>query len=139
MNKSEIEKLLPHRDAMLLLDELLCGEDGTAHGKYTVRGDEWFLRGHFPGNPVVPGVIQCEMAAQTCAALLSGKISGRTPLYTGIDKVRFRRIVRPGDTICFDCALTRERDPFFNAHGEAYVDGELCMSGEFSFMLKEND
>lgn len=135
MNRKEIEKIIPHREPMLLIDELIAVDDVTAHGTYTVRGDEWFLQGHFPDNPVVPGVIQCEMAAQTCAALLAGKISGRTPLYTGIDKVRFRRIVKPGDTIHFDCKLTRERDPFYFAKGEAYVDGELCMSGEFSFML----
>lgn len=139
MNRKEIEQIIPHREPMLLIDELITSEDGKAQGSYTIRGDEWFLQGHYPGNPVVPGVIQCEMAAQTCAALLAGKIAGRTPLYTGIDKVRFRRVVKPGETLRFDCTLTRERDPFYFARGEAYVDGELCMSGEFSFMLSSSN
>ena len=70
MNREEIKGLLPHREPMLLVDELELGQDGTAHGKYRVRGDEFFLQGHFPGNPVVPGVILCEIMAQSCALLV---------------------------------------------------------------------
>ena len=69
MNKEEIKEFLPHREPMLLLDEVVV-EEGRAIGKYTVKGDEFFLQGHFPGNPIVPGVIHCEMIAQTAVALL---------------------------------------------------------------------
>lgn len=68
MNQEELMKILPHRRSMLLVEEATV-EDGKAHGKYHVRGDEWFLDGHFDDNPVVPGVILCEMLAQSaCAA-----------------------------------------------------------------------
>ena len=70
MNKEEIKKILPHREPMLLVDEVEL-IDGVAHGKCHIRGDEYFLQGHFPGNPVVPGVIQCEMMAQSACVLLA--------------------------------------------------------------------
>ena len=71
--------------------------DHTAVGHYTVRGDEWFLQGHFPGNPVVPGVVLCEMMGQTCCVLLADKIGGSTPYFTGINQVKFRNPVHPGE------------------------------------------
>ena len=86
MNREEIMKLLPHRDHMLLLDDAE-NSDGIAVGHYTVRGDEFFLKGHFPGNPIVPGVILCEILAQSACVLLGNAVSeGRTPVYTGLQK-----------------------------------------------------
>ena len=77
MNKEEIKKILPHREPMLLVDEVEL-IDGVAHGKCHIKGDEYFLQGHFPGNPVVPGVIQCEMMAQSACVLLA---SGAADFY----------------------------------------------------------
>ena len=74
MKVQDLEKILPHRKPMLLLDEAKVDESGKAIGIYNVKGDEFFLQGHFPGNPVVPGVILCEMMAQPCAVLFSKSI-----------------------------------------------------------------
>lgn len=140
MNKTELEGLLPHRPPMLLLDEaeVVEGPDGPeAHGRITITGDEFFVRGHFPGNPVVPGVIQCEMLAQNCCVLLADDpaAKGATPYYTSLDKVRFRHPVVPGDTVELVCRLTRARGPFRFAEGTASVDGKVCCRAEMSFAL----
>lgn len=135
MNKEEIMKLLPHRDNMLLLDDAE-NIDGTAVAHYTVRGDEFFLKGHFPGNPIVPGVILCEILAQSACVLLEGELTdGKLPVYTGLDKVKFRNPVKPGDTLETRCTVTRTRVPFYFCRGELTVNGKLCVSAEFSFAV----
>ena len=137
MNREEIMQILPHRGSMLLLDEVWLGEDGVAHGKYHARGDEWFFDGHFPGNPVMPGVVQCEIVAQASCMLFQEALKEKIALYAGIDKVRFRRMVRPGDTLELRSELIRQKLNVLVVRGEARVDGELCMSGELSFILTQ--
>jgi len=135
MNKDEIMSILPHRGNMLLIDEVTM-EGGKSRGKYTVSGDEWFLDGHFPGNPVVPGVILCEILAQSACALLVGETSaGATPFFTGITSARFKSPVRPGDVIETECEITKSKQPFYFASGELHVGGKLCLRAEFSFAL----
>lgn len=135
MNQEEIKHILPHRDNMLLLTEV-AQEGGFAHGKYLVRGDEWFLQGHFPGNPVVPGVILCEILAQSACILLAEQMAaGRTPMYTGLNNVRFKSPVRPGDTFETKCRIVRSKGPFYFAEGQGYVGGRLCLTAEFSFAI----
>lgn len=137
MKRDDLKKILPHREPMLLLDEAEV-IDGVAHGRITITGDEFFVQGHFPGNPVVPGVILCEMLAQNCCVLMGDGLSGQdnvTPFYTSLDKVRFKHPVRPGDTVELTCQITRHRGPFYFASGEARVGDVLCVTAEMSFAL----
>ncbi len=141
MNQQEIMKILPHRDNMLLIDEAEV-VDGKAIGKKYITGDEWFLKGHFPGNPVVPGVIQCEILAQSTCVLLANEMNGEefTPLYTGLDNVRFKNQVKPGDTFTTECEIIKQRGPFYFASGKGFVDGKLCIKADFSFaIIKKED
>ena len=137
MNREEIQNILPHRNSMLLLDEAWLSEAGEACGSYAVRGDEWFFDGHFPGNPVMPGVVQCEIIAQASCLLFADALRGKTAYYAGIDKVRFRRMVRPGDVLETRSSILRSKLNMYVVKGEARVNGELCASGEFSFIIPE--
>ena len=135
MDREEIMQILPHRADMLLVDSV-TEENGEALGQYHVRGDEFFLRGHFPGNPIVPGVILCEILAQSACILLKDQMTdGRLPVYTGLNNVKFRSPVKPGDTIGTRCRIKRARHPFYFAEGTVTVDGRLCVSAEFSFAI----
>jgi len=135
MNREELMKILPHRDDMLLLDDANnC--NGIATGHYTVRGDEHFLKGHFPGNPIVPGVILCEILAQSACVLMKDSLKeGQLPVYTGLNNVKFRSPVKPGDTVETKCEITRVKHPFYFAKGTVCVKDRLCVSADFSFAV----
>lgn len=139
MNKEEIKQFLPHREPMLLIEEAYVDENGKGHSKYTIKEDEFFTRGHFPGNPVVPGVIQCEIMAQSCAILVKDEIPGNMTLYAGLDKVRFKTPVKPGDVCEVTCQLTYRRDSatgkLFFCTAKLEVNGKLCCKGELTFAL----
>lgn len=135
MNREEIMTILPHRDNMLLLDDVE-NKDGTAVGHYTVRGDEFFLKGHFPDNPIVPGVILCEILAQSACVLIQDAMrEGKLPVYTGLNNVKFRSPVKPGDTVETQCHIKRAKHPFYFAEGSVSVDERLCVSAEFPFAI----
>lgn len=135
MNREEIKQIIPHREPMLLVDEAELIDENSAKGKYTVKGDEWFLQGHFPGNPVVPGVILCEIMAQTCSVILADKVKGKTPYFTGLNNVKFRNQVKPGDVLEIEGRITRMRGNFCFGEATGSVDGKVCVSAEFSFAI----
>jgi 3-hydroxyacyl-[acyl-carrier-protein] dehydratase len=119
---------------MLLIDEV--ERDGnTSVGRCFIRGDEFFLRGHFPNNPVVPGVILCEMMGQSACLLVEREDGGETwtPYFTGMNHVKFKRKVHPGDNVEFRTELIKRKDAFYFIRGEGYVGEKLCVSAELSF------
>ena len=137
MNREEIKQFLPHREPMLLVDWTEGNADGI-RATYHVTGEEWFLRGHFPGFPVVPGVITCEIMAQSCTLILGEQLKGKTPFYAGLDKVRFKHMVRPGDTIEVTAKPISIRGSLYVIGAEAKVDGKLACKGELTFYLMDN-
>jgi len=134
MNREEIKNILPHREPMLLVDDTELIDD-TAVGSYTVRGDEFFLQGHFPGNPVVPGVILCEMMAQSACLLIQTDEGKFTPYFTGLNNVKFKEKVKPGDTVTFKSQKTAQKGPFYFIKGNGYINEKLCVTGDLSFAV----
>jgi 3-hydroxyacyl-[acyl-carrier-protein] dehydratase len=137
--RDEIERILPHREPFLLLDEVLELEPGArVVARKTVRADEWYLAGHFPGRPVMPGVLIVEAMAQAGAvAVLSEEENrGRMALFAGIDGVRFKRIVEPGDELELRCDLERVRGPIGRGKATAHVDGQLAARGTLTFAVE---
>ena len=128
MNREEIKQHIPHREPMLLIDEVWMDPDGTGHGRYRIREDEFFCQGHFPGNPIVPGVILVESMAQVCiASLVSGGAYGDVPpafYLAAVENVRFLRPVRPGDTFVTRASNGKCRGRFLSFDVEGFVNGD---------------
>jgi 3-hydroxyacyl-[acyl-carrier-protein] dehydratase len=140
LDRPAIEAILPHRDPFLLIDEVVELEPGVrVVARKRVRPDEWYLTGHFPGRPIMPGVLIVEAMAQTGAvAVLSEEENrGRLALFAGIDGVRFKRIVEPGDELELTCDLERVRGPVGKGRAEARVGGELAARGTLTFAVEQ--
>lgn len=136
LGRAEIEEILPHRDPLLLLDEVLELEPGArVVARKVVREEN--CAGHFPGNPIMPGVLMVEALAQAGAvAVLSQEENrGKLALFAGIDDVRFKRIVRPGDELTLECELESVRGPIGKGKVRATVDGELAVRGTLTFAV----
>jgi 3-hydroxyacyl-[acyl-carrier-protein] dehydratase len=139
--RDAIEDILPHREPFLLLDEVLELAPGIgAVARKTVRDDEWYLGGHFPGRPVMPGVLIVEALAQTgaIAVLSEADNRGRLALFAGIDDCRFKRLVEPGDVLDLRCELERVRGAVGRGKGEARVDGQLACTATLTFAVERS-
>jgi 3-hydroxyacyl-[acyl-carrier-protein] dehydratase len=140
LGRAEIEAIIPHREPFLLLDEVVAIEPGSrVVARKTVRPDEWYLAGHFPGRPIMPGVLMVEAMAQAgaVAVLSEGGNRGKLALFAGINDVRFKRLVTPGDVLELTCDLERVRGPIGRGKATATVDGDLAVRGTLTFALTE--
>lgn len=139
LDRAAIEQIIPHRDPFLLIDRVLELDSGTsAVGELDVQETAFWVPGHFPGYAVMPGVLIVEALAQCGAvALLSlPDNQGKLAFFAGIDKVRFKRQVVPGETLRLECVITKMRGPIGFGEARASVDGELACSGELMFAIK---
>ena len=142
LDRDGIRAIIPHREPFLLVDEVTELRPGVrAVGRYLVKPDDWYLAGHFPGNPIMPGVLQVEALAQLGAVcgLAHPDFAGKLALFAGIDDVRFKRIVRPGDVLDLECRITRLRGPIGKADASAHVGGELACRAALTFALTTMD
>ena len=139
LTKEQIQEIIPHRNTMLLIDEITALEPGVrASGRMHLTGDEVFFDGHFPGYPILPGVFTMEALAQTGAvAILSlPEYKGKIGLFGGMDKVRFKEPVRPGDTLELSVEIIKRRGPIGVGKGVATVNGKKAASGELTFAIQ---
>ena len=138
LSREAIQEILPHRPPILLLDEVLELEP-SRRVVARLRGREEHCAGHFPGNPIMPGVLQVEALAQAGAvAVLSEEANrGKLALFAGIDGVRFKRIVRPGDELTLTCELETVRGPIGRGRARATVGAELAVRGTLTFAVGE--
>jgi 3-hydroxyacyl-[acyl-carrier-protein] dehydratase len=136
LDRAQIEAILPHRDPFLLLDEVIELEPGArVVARKRVTADD--CAGHFPGNPIMPGVKMVEALAQAgaVAVLAEERNRGKLALFAGIDDVRFKRVVRPGDELTLTCELEHVRGPIGRGKARATVDGELAVRGTLTFVV----
>jgi len=139
-NKEQIKEIIPHRDPFLLIDEVLEMKDGTSikARKYIKEDDFWF-KGHFPQQPVTPGVLMIEMLAQAGAVVILSKpeFAGKIALFAGIDNAKFRRQVVPGDVLDLEVEIIKIKGPVGVGKAVASVDGKTAVSCEIKFAVQK--
>ena len=138
LSKEEIKKIIPQREPFLMIDEVenyIPGESAIAYKH--VKKEEYYFQGHFPGNPIMPGVLMVEALAQTGAvAILSMEENkGKNALFGGIDKLKFKKQVVPGDTIKLEVKIIKKKGPIGIGEAIATVDGKVAVKGELTFAI----
>jgi len=140
INQEQIKSSIPHRDPFLLVDEVRVLEDGKKYlGIRHVTADEYYFQGHFPGSPVMPGVLVIESMSQAFGGALMSRVAQHTkaiPLFLSIEEAKFRGIVRPGDTLQMPIDILR-LGKISKIYAEAYVNGKLCAQATLNFILGE--
>lgn len=137
LDKKAIEKIIPHREPFLLIDRIVEQGQDTIVGEKDLTGKEDFFRGHFPQHPVMPGVLIIESLAQAGAVLILSRpeFKGKIAYFAGMDKVRFKRQVKPKDTLRLCVTITNMRSRIGFGKGEAWVGDELAASAEVIFAI----
>ena len=139
LSVAEIERLIPHRWPFLLVDRIVDYDPEARRivGIKAVTATEWFFQGHFPGLPVMPGVMQVEALAQTMAVYVARQpgFGDRIGLFAGLDEVRFKRVVVPGDTLRLEVTMEKLGSRFGKGRAVASVDGEVACEGLLSFVI----
>ena len=135
----EIMKRIPHRYPFLLVDRILemDRENQTIKGKKNVTMNEEFFNGHFPGHPVMPGVLVIEGMAQCLGVLVMESALGKVPYFAAIENTKFRNPVRPGDTLIYDVKVDKVKRNFVKASGKTYVDGTVVAEASFTFVIAD--
>ena len=139
MNIEEVMKMLPHRYPFLMLDKILKIEGNTIVGVKNVTMNEPFFQGHFPGHPIMPGVLQLEAMAQVAGILLLKRIEAANQIayFMSAEEVKWRKPVVPGDVLVIELELTKVRGKIGKAKGICKVDGEVVSEAEVTFMLRD--
>ncbi len=140
LNQEQIMEIIPHRYEMLLVDEVLEIEEKTITAKLYCKEDKWFFRGHFPDYAVMPGVLQVEALAQTCAinVLNNEESKGKIGFFAKIDSCKFKNQVLPGDELILKVEITRSSSALVKAVGQTFVNDKLCTTAEITLALGKN-
>jgi 3-hydroxyacyl-[acyl-carrier-protein] dehydratase len=140
IESDEIQRILPHRSPILMVDRIIeCDDLEHVVGIKCVTANEPFLQGHFPGEPIMPGVLQLEAMAQAAGVLMGRRFKylGRVAYFLAVDKARFRRVVRPGDVMRIEVDFGRARLGMTRMQGRVLVDGELACEAEIMFGYRD--